>query len=251
MFGDLYALSSETEHLRFMDQAVDIETLDLDGILGTVQELYDPTQKVEEPVVDEALLQQFNPKRLPPYLRDRGVDADTASVWEIAYHAANSRVVFPVRCRKGNLRGATARGISPEVRPKYLNYWDLRRGKWLYGEHLINGRAVIITEGPIDALMGYQHLRGADLLGEYSIIALMGSKLSRKQTNTLIRLSTECVLFMDRDASGREGVDQIQKSLRGKIITSSVSWGSRVEKDLASLSSTAFLEMLEAADYWR
>ncbi len=248
MFEDLFYNSKDEFYLQFIDKAVLIEELGLDDILSLADTVSYRKKQVDDPVIDDRLYSSYR-GIYHPYWDERGITGETARVWEAGFDSELGRVTIPVRCARGKLRGATGRATQSHVRPKYHNYWDMKKGRWLLGEHLVKGSSLVLVEGPFDAVLAYQHLQKADLLHQYSVLSLMGANITPKQENTLVRLGSDIVLFLDRDDAGLEGTHKISNRLSRRCIVSSVRWGSRKEKDPAELSAEAFVSLIESATY--
>jgi hypothetical protein len=253
MFEDLYAKSNSTHWLPFVDRAVKLEQLDLDGILAIVDSGIgtDVSLKTEQqPAYDEALYADIETQDYHWYWETRGIRHDTCLRWRTGYDPDRQRIVIPIFDHQQTLRGATGRTVSDIVTPKYHNYWEMKKGYWLLGEHLIDGRALILVEGPLDALMVDQHLGDLGLRDQYSVASLLGAKFTRRQVNLMCKVATEVICFMDRDEAGRAATEQVFKSLEGRMLTYSVKYGSLTYKDPGSMPIDVFLEVLQSADFF-
>lgn len=248
LFEDLYHHTKDEIFLKFLDESVSLEEINADGVLALADQISFRKSIKRSPVIDEELYRRYW-GIYHPYWDQRGIGSETARIWEAGFDSTLGRVTLPIRCSSGKLRGATGRAVDEDVRPKYYNYWDMQKGEWLLGEHLVKGSCLILVEGPFDAVMGYQHLKDAGLLGEYSILALMGATITDKQVHTLVRLGSELLLFLDRDDAGSSGAESIYKKMFGRMIVSSVSWGSSQEKDPASCGRDKFIHLVQNSKY--
>ena len=104
--------------------------------------------------------------------------------------------VYPVRNMRGNLVGAIAR--SKEDRwHKVL--WHMNKKKYLYGEHLVQReKPLLVVEGPGDAIA--MKKAGID-----NVVALMGITVSKEQVDKLLSLSSDFVIWLDKDEAGKKG----------------------------------------------
>lgn len=110
------------------------------------------------------------------------------------------RITFPIRDRRGRTIAFTARTLSDDVQPKYLNTSNsdvFEKGKALYvtPRRMIEGDSVYLVEGPLDALSLYQ-------AGVCSA-ALMSSALSAAHLEEVWRCSANPILCLDGDTAGR------------------------------------------------
>jgi 5S rRNA maturation endonuclease (ribonuclease M5) len=251
MFNDLYEKSRDGRWLSFVDRAVALEQLDLDGVLSLVSDLGTEVALTaqQQPSYDDGRYDLIEGQHDHWYWETRNIRPETAQRWRTGYDPERQRIVIPIFDQSGTLRGATGRTVSEVITPKYHNYWEMKKGYWLLGEHLIKGRALIVVEGPLDALVVDQHLGDLNLRDEYSVISLLGAKHTKRQINVMRRVASELVLFMDRDEAGREATDSIMRSLEGKMIVSRVKYGSLEYKDPGSMPLSVFNDVLQTADF--
>ena len=104
-----------------------------------------------------------------------------------------NRVIIPF-FKDGKIVGWTARGVTPEINPKYLS--DQQPGYVFNLDAQHNDRAfVIVSEGPFDALS----IDGC---------ALLGAEIKDSQNWLLKQLNKEIILVPDRDHEGPRCVEQ-------------------------------------------
>jgi DNA primase len=116
-------------------------------------------------------------------------------------------LIYPVRNIEGKLVGALARSIEGKYH-KVL--WNLQKSRFLYGENLIEiEQPVVIVEGPGDVIS----LRKSGLK---NAVALMGISVSDTQAEKLLALSSEFVVWLDKDESGAKGMLMIHKKLENR-----------------------------------
>lgn len=255
MFSDLYQYDNENEQLNnAIDIAVQIELPNVDEVLALVDQISQShakhnnkfvLSKYEEDTPMDTQLWDPMKRRYHKYFEQRGITLDTCKVFESGYDKDKKRVCLPIYDKNNILRGVVGRTITNE-NPKYLNYFEFNKGKYLMGENLIKrNNILIITEGMFDLLKGYQYLTDANLLDTYSIVALMGARLTDIQAITIVKLASQVVLFLDSDDVGIEN-SKLASSLLGRsILTSSVDWKIIPKKDLGELTIDEFKMMLE------
>ncbi|CAB5225958.1 Toprim-like [uncultured Caudovirales phage] len=243
-----------------IDQATLIELPSEDEVLSLINDItnnqarnngnYLLPKYEEDTPLDTSLWDTYK-KKYHKYFEDRGITLDTCKDFESGYDREKKRVMLPVYDKNNILRGAVGRSIIPNIDPKYLNYWEFNKGKYLMGEHLIHkNNILIITEGMFDLLKGYQYLKQHDLLGTYSIVALMGARLTDIQAITIVKLAGEVVLFLDNDDVGRENSKHIATLLAKSIMVTGVNWSilKNNKKDLGELSYDEFDTMLNLTE---
>jgi len=114
-------------------------------------------------------------------------------------------LIYPVRTNEGKLVGALARST---IGRWHKVMWNMQKSYYLYGEEAIKlEEPVIIVEGPGDVLA----LRKSGLT---NAVALMGINCSNKQAERLLNLSSEFVVWFDKDSAGIEGIKTIHQKLR-------------------------------------
>ena len=244
-----------------IDQAVLIELPNADEIISLVDNISNSYSKnngkfvlpkyEEDAPLDTTLWDKYK-KKYHKYFEDRGITLDTCKDFESGYDKEQKRVILPVYDQNNILRGAVGRAILPTIQPKYLNYWEFNKGKYLMGEHLIKrANILIITEGMFDLLKGYQYLKENNMLDAYSIVALMGAKLTDIQARTIIRLATEVVLFLDNDVVGLENTKHILDMISKSIMVTRVNWDciESNKKDLGELTKLEFERLLTYTEF--
>lgn len=152
-------------------------------------------------------------RKLHSYLAGRGVTKETASVWEAGWDEEHRRVTFPLRDPEYRLVGAVGRHVDNEVRPRYHNYWQFKKGTFLFGESLVRKEwPLIVVEGVLDAVLVWQHVQG-----EYSVVSTMGTDFSKEQVERIIRLSSSVTIAFDNDDAGRHGTRDLVKALHRRV----------------------------------
>ncbi len=131
--------------------------------------------------------------RLPPYLKKRRIKSATARAWGLGFcrvgHYAG-RLIIPIVCPQGY--SFTARDMTDEQEPKYLNPPDADHRRLLIGWNLarLTGDFAIV-EGPLDALKLYQY--------DVSALALGGKTVHDEQLSMLLDLPSESAITVMLD----------------------------------------------------
>ena len=139
-----------------------------------------------------------------PYVSDRGLNRETASRFEIGYHAGpgimSGRLAIPIHDEHGRLVAYCGRAVAAEL-PRYRFPAGFRKSAVLYNYHRAvagSHRRVVVVEGFFDCMRVYQ-------AGFVSVVALMGATLSPHQAGLLAGRFTEIVLLLDGDPAGQAG----------------------------------------------
>lgn len=188
------------------------------------------------------------------YILDRNFGIETLKAWQGGYDDKRQRVVFPVRNGKGQLVGMVGRTIhGPEVKPKYLNYFEFDRGRYLFGEHMVTpGTALVVAEGLLDPVAVWQALRKADLLGSYSVVSPLGSQTTKYQRKRMVELTDEVIMFLDNDTAGWEGQEVVAQRIQDQVVLKSVRYPDPVGGDPAEFLEERpeidIVQLIENAD---
>lgn len=202
-------------------------------------------EEVDKPL-DESLYTPYSGK-FAPYLLRRGVSLDTGKRWGVGVDLERKRSIIPVRGTSGELWGAVGRTYIGE-NPKYLNYWEMKKGKHLMGAHLIKRQScTIVVEGSIDALITDQAIQNAGRGSDYNVVSVLGSSISKEQAQKIIAVSTEVYLALDADEAGQRGVTTALKLLSKRVITKVCDIGSVGAKDFGSCSEEAIIYSIDRA----
>jgi len=130
------------------------------------------------------------------------------------YDMFRGRIIFPLIDHMGKIIGFSARGLTPDQMPKYINTQEtpvFHKEKFLFGINLTKkfikeSSEAIIVEGEFDMISLYQN-------GYKNVVASKGTALTAGQVNLLKRYTDTAVLIFDNDIAG------IEASIRGiKVI---------------------------------
>lgn len=135
-----------------------------------------------------------------------------------------NRIIFPVFDAQGRIVAFGGRVLDSGL-PKYINSSEsmiFNKRKILYGLNFTSSRIreskkVLILEGYIDVLTGYQY-------GLESVVATLGTALTKEHINILQRYAEEVVIVFDSDNAGisaaLRGINQlIDSNLKIKIVS--------------------------------
>lgn len=113
-------------------------------------------------------------------------------------------LIYPVRNKQGKLVGAMARSTEGRFH-KVL--WNMAKKSYLFGENEIElEEPLIICEGPGDVVS----LRKSGLNNS---VALMGISCSDEQVERLLSLSSQFIVWLDKDLSGAKGMNTLLKKM--------------------------------------
>ena len=104
-----------------------------------------------------------------------------------------TRVIVPITWQNKNI-GFVARGITPDIKPKYYaqvqpgSLFNLDRQHW-------SRKFVILVEGVFDAIM-------------LDCVAILGSEISTQQKQQIDALNRKVIIVPDRDRAGSKLIDQ-------------------------------------------
>ena len=126
----------------------------------------------------------------------------------------NDRIMFPLQDVSGKVVGFSGRIYKENGQNKYLNTKEtdiFKKGEMLYHYHIAREecrekKSVIVMEGFMDVIR-------ASTIGIKNTIALMGTALTKEQTNLLKRLSNNIILCLDGDPPGQHATLSIGNAL--------------------------------------
>ena len=200
------------------DEAVELaESLERSDLQARLDAIFNPEPEDETEVTfDDGMLLPFA-RRVPRYAIDpppkgRGLTIDACKYWELGFDETGNRLVVPVRNTEHDLVGLMGRSIYAEQQPKWLAYWNFKKGQYLYGEDKVDQTLdkVIVVEGMPDVWTPWQY-------GIRNVVALLGSKLTTWHERKLLRWGLPVYWMLDGDDAGRKGTAQCVGQLRGKI----------------------------------
>ncbi len=133
------------------------------------------------------------------------------------YDRFRSRIMFPIRDRRGRTLGFGGRAMRSDQGAKYVNTAEtdfFHKSTMLYGIDLAKGpiaksaRAVVV-EGYTDVLA--LHQAGID-----EAVGVMGTAITEEQVAALSGMVDEVVLALDADSAGQEAMLRAQRVAAGR-----------------------------------
>jgi DNA primase len=133
------------------------------------------------------------------------------------YDRFRSRIMFPIRDRRGRTLGFGGRAMRSDQGAKYVNTAEtdfFHKSQMLYGVDRAKGaiakaaRAVVV-EGYTDVLALHQ-------AGVEEAVGVMGTAITGEQVATLSGMVEEVVLALDADSAGQEAMLRAQRVAAGR-----------------------------------
>jgi DNA primase len=156
-----------------------------------------------------------------PYLASRGVMPKTVRTFGLGLYTGKGllrgRIVIPIHNAAGELIAYAGRAIDGQE-PKYRFPAGFRKSLVLFSLHraiAANASAVVVVEGFFDTIAVHQ--------AGYPVVGLMGSTLSRQQSDLLATHFHRVVLMLDGDEAGRQGAMDIAQRLGARMAVTVIS----------------------------
>jgi DNA primase len=133
------------------------------------------------------------------------------------YDRFRSRIIFPIKDRRGRTLGFGGRAMRSDQGAKYVNTAEtdfFHKSKMLYGIEMAKtaiakaGRAVVV-EGYTDVLALHQ-------AGIEEAVGVMGTAITEEQVATLSGMVEDVVLALDADSAGQEAMLRAQRVAAGR-----------------------------------
>lgn len=196
--------------------------------------------------IDESFFEPFA-RKFAPYLQRRGITLETGKRWGVGVDVEQKRAVIPVRDFSGKLWGAVGRSYANET-PKYMNYWEMKKGTQLLGAQLIKtAKTTVIVEGSLDALLADQAIQQAGLGDQYHVVSILGAVLTEDQANLLVRCSNDVLIALDADEAGQRGLAKAKELLSTRLMTKVANIASVGKKDFGECTSQEIISVLQSA----
>jgi DNA primase len=168
------------------------------------------------------------------YLRSRGISEETAARFGAGHFPGrgtmSGRVVVPIHSERGELVAYAGRAVD-DADPKYRFPAGFHKSRELFNLHRAGGDEVIVVEGFFDAMKVHQ-------AGFPHVVALMGSALSERQRELLLRFR-RLVLMLDGDDAGRAATAEIAAKLVYSRFVRAVSLAEGAQPDQLSSDDLA------------
>jgi DNA primase len=184
-----------------------------------------PVAPTSEPL-PEGILGLFN--YYPQLMADEGFSPEVCQAFSVGFDELHQRVTFPLRDLEGrlvgisgrNLTGATPRykvydkeykdfGLAERKTEKRAIIWHARECKEALDKTPFNDRFIVVVEGFKAAMRVAQ-------AGVSTVVALLGSALSKEQRWWLVKHEVPIYLMLDNNEAGLNGTLKAAEALLGR-----------------------------------
>jgi DNA primase len=133
------------------------------------------------------------------------------------YDRFRSRIMFPIRDRRGRVLGFGGRAMRSDQGAKYVNTAEtdfFHKSQILYGVDL--AKAAIAKAARAVVVEGYTDVLALRQAGVEETVAVMGTAITGEQVATLSGMVEEVVLALDADSAGQEAMLRAQRVAAGR-----------------------------------
>jgi DNA primase len=133
------------------------------------------------------------------------------------YDRFRSRIMFPIRDRRGRTLGFGGRAMRSDQGAKYVNTAEtdfFHKSQMLYGVDL--AKAAIAKAGRAVVVEGYTDVLALHQAGIEEAVGVMGTAITEEQVASLSGMVDEVVLALDADAAGQEAMLRAQRVAAGR-----------------------------------
>ncbi len=133
------------------------------------------------------------------------------------YDRFRSRIMFPIRDRRGRVLGFGGRAMRSDQGAKYVNTAEtdfFHKSQLLYG--VDRAKAAIAKATRAVVVEGYTDVLALHQAGVEEAIAVMGTAITGEQVATLSGMVEEVVLALDADSAGQEAMLRAQRVAAGR-----------------------------------
>jgi DNA primase len=133
------------------------------------------------------------------------------------YDRFRSRIMFPIRDRRGRTLGFGGRAMRSDQGAKYVNTAEtdfFHKSQMLYGIDL--AKAAIAKAGWAIVVEGYTDVLALHQAGIEEAVGVMGTAITDEQVASLSGMVDEVVLALDADAAGQEAMLRAQRVAAGR-----------------------------------
>ncbi|MBA3867475.1 MAG: DNA primase, partial [Solirubrobacterales bacterium] len=133
------------------------------------------------------------------------------------YDRFRSRIMFPIRDRRGRTLGFGGRAMRSEQGAKYVNTAEtdfFHKSQLLYGADL--AKAAIAKAARAVVVEGYTDVLALHQAGIEEAVGVMGTAITGEQVATLSGMVEEVVLALDADSAGQEAMLRAQRVAAGR-----------------------------------
>jgi DNA primase len=128
------------------------------------------------------------------------------------YDRFRSRIMFPIRDRRGRTLGFGGRAMRPDQGAKYVNTAEtdfFHKSQLLYGAD--RAKAAIAKAARAVVVEGYTDVLALHQAGIEEAVGVMGTAITGEQVATLSGMVEEVVLALDADSAGQEAMLRAQR----------------------------------------
>ncbi|HXR30909.1 MAG TPA: DNA primase [Solirubrobacterales bacterium] len=133
------------------------------------------------------------------------------------YDRFRSRIMFPIRDRRGRTLGFGGRAMRSDQGAKYVNTAEtdfFHKSRMLYGVDL--AKAAIAKAGRAVVVEGYTDVLALSQAGIEEAVGVMGTAITEEQVASLSGMVDEVVLALDADSAGQEAMLRAQRVASGR-----------------------------------
>jgi DNA primase len=133
------------------------------------------------------------------------------------YDRFRSRIMFPIRDRRGRTLGFGGRAMRSDQGAKYVNTAEtdfFHKSKILYG--IDRAKAAVAKAGRAVVVEGYTDVLALHQAGIEEAVGVMGTAITEEQVATLSGMVEEVVLALDADSAGQEAMLRAQRVAAGR-----------------------------------
>src|SRR4029077_4948369 len=133
------------------------------------------------------------------------------------YDRFHSRIMFPIRDRRGRVLGFGGRAMRSDQGAKYVNTAEtdfFHKSQMLYG--IDRAKAAIAKAGRAVVVEGYTDVLALHQAGIEEAVGVMGTAITEEQVATLSGMGEEVVLALDADSAGQEAMLRAQRVAAGR-----------------------------------
>jgi DNA primase len=133
------------------------------------------------------------------------------------YDRFRSRIMFPIRDRRGRALGFGGRAMRSDQGAKYVNTAEtdfFHKSRMLYG--IDRAKAAIAKGGRVVVAEGYTDVLALHQAGIEEAVGIMGTAITEDQIAALSGMVDEVVLALDADAAGQEAMLRAQRVAAGR-----------------------------------
>jgi DNA primase len=133
------------------------------------------------------------------------------------YDRFRSRIMFPIRDRRGRTLGFGGRAMRADQGAKYVNTAEtdfFHKSKILYGVDRAKGAIAKATRAVV--VEGYTDVLALHQAGVEEAVGVMGTAITPDQVSTLSGMVEEVVLALDADSAGQEAMLRAQRVAAGR-----------------------------------